>query len=80
MLEAHEALTKAAEADNKFAQRMAESAGRVLAFKKKWGKSLRPVKAPSPVVVEKLTRHLWEFGEQVRLGPWSRLEDRRRRG
>ena len=79
VLEAHEALTKAAEADKKFALRMAESARRVLAFKKKWGKSLRPVKAPSPVVVEKLTRHLWEFGEQVRLGPWSRLADRRRR-
>jgi beta-N-acetylhexosaminidase len=80
VLEAHEALAKAAEADRKFAKRMAESARRVLVFKKKWGKSLRAVKAPSPVVVEKLTRNLWEFGEEVRLGPWSRLEDRRRRG
>ena len=80
MLEAHEALIRAAEADKKFAKRTAESARRVLAFKKKWGKNLKPVKAPSPVIVEKLTRNLWEFGEQVRLGPWSRLEDRRRRG
>jgi beta-N-acetylhexosaminidase len=80
VLEAHEALTRTAEADKKVAKRTAESARRVLAFKKKWGKKLQPVKPPSPVIVEKLTRNLWEFGEQVRLGPWSRLEDRRRRG
>jgi hypothetical protein len=73
-------LTKTAEADRKLAKSMAESGRRILAFKKKWGKSLRPVKAPSAAAVEKLTRNLWEFGEQVRLGPWSRLEDRRRRG
>jgi len=24
-------------------------------------------KAPSPAAIEKLTRRLWEFGEQVRL-------------
>ena len=80
VLEAYEALTKAAEADKKFAKRVTESARRVLAFKKKCGKNLRPVKAPSAAVVEKLTRNLWEFGEQVRLGPLSRREDRRRRG
>jgi beta-N-acetylhexosaminidase len=80
VLEAHEALTKAAESDKKFGKRVAESARRVLALKKKCANSLRPVKAPSAVVVEKLTRNLWEFGEQVRLGPLSRREDRRRRG
>jgi hypothetical protein len=36
-------------------------------------------KAPTQATVEKLTRRLWEFGEQVRLGPLSRREDRRRR-
>ena len=80
VLEAHEGLTKAAEVDKKFAKRVAESARRVLAFKKKCGNSLRLGKAPSAAAVEKLTRNLWEFGEQVRLGPWSRREDRRRRG
>ena len=80
VLEAYEALTRAAEADRKFAERMTESVRWVLAFKKKWGKSLRLVKAPSLAVLEKLTRNLWEFGEQLRLGPLSRLEDRRRRG
>ena len=80
VLEAYEGLTKAAEVDKKFAKRVSESARRVLAFKKKCGNSLRPVKAPSAAVIEKLTRNLWEFGEQVRLGPLSRREDRRRRG
>lgn len=80
VLEAHEALVKAAERDKKFAKRAAETVRRVLAFKKKCGKSLRLSKPPSPILIEKLTRNLWEFGEQVRLGPLSRREDRRRRG
>jgi len=78
VLEAYEALTKAAEVDRNFGKRVAESARRVLAFKKKCSNSLRAVRAPSSAVVERLTRNLWEFGEQVRLGPLSRREDRRR--
>jgi beta-N-acetylhexosaminidase len=78
VMQAYEALTRTAELDKKFARRVAESGRRVLAFKKK-RKELRPVKAPSSATVEKLTRCLWEFGEQVRLGPLSRREDRRRR-
>jgi beta-N-acetylhexosaminidase len=80
VLQAHGALTRAAEADKKFAKRTAESARRVLAFKKKCKRELSAVKAPTAAVIEKLTRNLWEFGEQVRLGPLSRREDRRRRG
>jgi len=80
VLEAHEALIKAAERDKKFAKRVAESARRVLASKKTCKREPTAVKAPSAGVVEKLTRNLWEFGEQVRLGPLSRREDRRRRG
>jgi beta-N-acetylhexosaminidase len=80
VVEAHEALIKTAERDKNFAKRVAESATRVLAFKKKSGKALRLSKSPSSALVEKLTRNLWEFGEQVRLGPLSRREDRRRRG
>lgn len=78
VLQAYEALTRTAERDRQLARRVAESTRRVLAFKKK-RKQLRPVKAPSRATVEKLTRCLWEFGEQVRLGPLSRREDRRRR-
>ncbi|MBZ5685152.1 MAG: beta-N-acetylhexosaminidase [Acidobacteriia bacterium] len=80
ILEAHEALLIAAKRDRKFATRMAESSRRVLGFKRKCGPLLKLGKAPSAATIEKLTRNLWEFGEQVRLGPLSRREDRRRRG
>ena len=78
VLGAHEALIKASERDKKFAKRVEESSRRVIAFKKKCGKSLTPAKIPSAATVQRLTRNLWEFGEQVRLGPLSRREDRRR--
>jgi beta-N-acetylhexosaminidase len=78
VLEAHEALIKACERDKRLAKRAAESVRRILAFKKQYRTNLKAVKAPSPTVVERLTRHLWEFGEQVRLGPLSRREDRQR--
>lgn len=80
ILQAHEALIKAAEEDQHFSKRVAESARRVLAFKKKCAPRMRMGKAPSAAILQQLTRRLWEFGEQVRLGPLSRREDRRRRG
>lgn len=80
VLEAHEALIRAAESDKKFARRVAESQRRASGLKKKWKKELSLGKAPSRAMGEKLTRRLWEFGEQVRLGPLSRRDDRRRRG
>jgi beta-N-acetylhexosaminidase len=64
---AYEELVKSAERDPKFARRVAESARRVRAFKKKWTKVLRGSKALTAAMVEKLSRKLWEFGEQVRL-------------
>lgn len=79
VLQAHEALVVAAEKDKKFARRTAEAAKHVLAFKKKHKKELRRTKAPTALLIEKLSRQLWEFGEQVRLGPLSRREDRLRR-
>jgi beta-N-acetylhexosaminidase len=77
VLEAYEGLRKGAERDGKFAKRVRDSVRRVLAFKKKRAKLLRPGKPPDAAVVESLTRALWEFGEQLRLGPLSRREDRR---
>ena len=77
VLQAYEALVKAAERDKTFAKRVAESRRRVLACKKKWKKELKMGKPPSESAREKLMRRLWEFGEQVRLGPLSRLDDRR---
>jgi len=65
--QAYEDLLKSSERDTKFAQRVAESARRVLAFKKKNAAMLRGGKLPSESAVQKLSRALWEFGEQVRL-------------
>jgi beta-N-acetylhexosaminidase len=72
--EAYDELTKMAERDPKFAKRVAESVRRVLAFKKKSAKTLRRPKAPSATTLEKLSRSLWEFGEQVRLEALVRAE------
>jgi beta-N-acetylhexosaminidase len=77
ILEAHEALLKAGE-DSKVSRRVVESARRVLAFKKKNASMLRMGKSASPAGIERLTRRLWEFGEQVRLEPFSREADKRR--
>ncbi|HEY6372134.1 MAG TPA: beta-N-acetylhexosaminidase [Candidatus Sulfotelmatobacter sp.] len=78
ILQAYEALIKMVERDSKFGKRVAESARRVQAFKKKLAKTLRRVSVPSTATVEKLTRKLWAFGEQVRLEPFSREADKRR--
>jgi beta-N-acetylhexosaminidase len=68
VVRAYEELIREAESDRRFARRVAEAARRVLAFKKKSAKLGRWVKAPTPEVVERLSRRLWEFSEQVRLG------------
>ena len=66
ILRAHEAMIKEAASDRTFTKRVRESAGRVVAFKKKH-LTRRRTAAPSATQVEKLTRRLWEFGEEVRL-------------
>lgn len=78
VVEAFEALTRAAERDKRFARRVAESAKRVALFKKKFVK-VPARKSPTEATVEKLTRGLWEFEEQVRLETLQREEDRRSR-
>src|SRR5258708_6201674 len=84
ILQAEEELTKTAERDSKFAQRVAEAARRVLAFKKKSarmlnaGRSARTTRPLTSPMVEKLSRRLWEFGEQVRLEPFGRHAAKRR--
>jgi len=64
---AYEELTRTAEADRAFARRVAESAGRITAFKKKNKQLARWAAAPSAETVQRLSRRLWEFSEQVRL-------------
>jgi beta-N-acetylhexosaminidase len=75
--EAYDELTQTARRDPLFAGRVADSVRRVLAFKKKSAKILRRAKAPSATAVEKLSRKLWEFGEQVRLEGLVRAEKER---
>jgi beta-N-acetylhexosaminidase len=68
VVEAYEELIKSAGRDKTFAKRIAEATTRVQAFKKRWAKMLRrSTKQPAKATVAKLTRNLWEFGEQVRL-------------
>ena len=71
---AYTRLTKMAESDPQFAKRVAKSVRRVLAFKKKTAKMLRRTKIPSAATVERLSRKLWEFEEQVRLEGLVRAE------
>jgi beta-N-acetylhexosaminidase len=78
--EAYEALVSTTERDAKFAQQVEEAAARVLEFKKKWRRMMRSGKPPSAAGVGKLSRKLWEFGEQVRLENMNREENARPRG
>jgi len=77
IIQAYEEIVETIERDSKFARRVAESARRVLGFKKKLAKLTRRVKPPSNATVEKLSRKLWEFGEQVRLEGLVRSETAR---
>jgi beta-glucosidase-like glycosyl hydrolase len=65
--QAYDKLVNTFETDSKFAKRASESVRSVLGFKRKSAKFLRPTKPPSESTVEKLSRTLWEFGEQVRV-------------
>ncbi len=75
VVEAYEGLLVTAERDPKFAKRAAEAVRRVLAFKNKSTKMLRRAKDPSAATVERISRKLWEFGEQVRLEALVRAEN-----
>jgi len=78
ILRAHEALIREADRDRRFARRVQESARRVLAFKKKYLGRPRTA-APTLQRVEKLTRQLWEFGEEIRLATLARAENKKER-
>jgi beta-N-acetylhexosaminidase len=72
ILRAYEALVREAERDRRFASRVRESAGRVLAFKKRAAALRRSATPPEARKVEGLSRQLWEFSEQVRLQTMKR--------
>ena len=68
ILRAHAAVARKVESDRRFAASVRQSAARVTRSKRKFAKRLAASPRPSPAKVEKLSRALWEFGEQVRLG------------
>jgi beta-N-acetylhexosaminidase len=77
ILRAHEALIREADRDHTFARRIRQSAQRVLAFKKKAiKKSVASRRSPNPTSarIEKLSRQLWEFEEEIRLATFAREE------
>ncbi len=78
ILRTHEAVVREAKRDGRFARRVRESARRVLAFKKKAfakrSAAGRQSPAPTSARVEKLTRQLWEFGEEIRMATLAREE------
>ena len=77
ILEAYEALVTETQCDPKFARRVAESLQRIAEFRAKSTVLLHTAKPPSTAAVEKLSRKLWEFGEQVRLEALLRAEKKR---
>jgi beta-N-acetylhexosaminidase len=74
--QAYDELARTTERDPRFAERAAESVRRVLAFKKKSAKMLRRTKEPTLATMDKLSRRLWEFGEQVGLEALVRAENK----
>ena len=76
ILRAHEAMVREVERDGRFARRVEESARRVLAFKKRM-LTQRRTPPPTGARVERLTRQLWQFGEEIRLTTLVRNENER---
>jgi beta-N-acetylhexosaminidase len=81
ILRAYEALLRETERDRKFARLVQESARRVLAFKSKKarGRGRPRHTVPTAARVEKLTRQLWEFGEEIRLATLNRADKKKGR-
>ena len=71
---AFEEMARTAERDRAFGRRAADSIVRVLTFKKKAKQLGRWTKFPTQELVQRLSRTLWEFSEQVRLDTIHRQE------
>jgi beta-N-acetylhexosaminidase len=74
IIRSYEALVKEVERDAKFARRAKESITRVFALKKKSKELKRRTPPPTAVKLEKVSRQLWEFSEQVRLATIRRQD------
>jgi len=80
ILRGHEAMIREAERDPKFAQRVRESAQRVLAFKKNAlrKKSMaRRSPAPTAARIKKLSRQLWEFEEEIHFATFASIDNKK---
>jgi beta-N-acetylhexosaminidase len=67
IIRSYEALIQSTERDRRFARRVAESARRTMAFKKKWRTLFSRQSEPTKSKTDRLSRQLWEFTEEVRL-------------
>jgi beta-N-acetylhexosaminidase len=79
IVRAHEALIDEAQRDRKFASRAAEAVAKVQMLRKKlfaFHRRSRPP-SPTPAKTRKLTRQLWEFGEEIRLATLARSVDKK---
>lgn len=76
VIRAYEELIREAERDSVFRRRVAEAAARVQRLKRKLFASILWKTPPSPTAskVQRLSRQLWEFSEQVRLDTINRQE------
>jgi beta-N-acetylhexosaminidase len=83
ILRAHEAMIRESERDRRFAQRVRESAQRVLAFKNKMFSKKSAVSrrsaSPTSARMEKLSRQLWEFEEEIRLATFARTDNKNKK-
>ncbi len=68
----YDALIKAAETNKRFAARVKESARRIITFKKQSAAVSRRTPRLAAGAVDRLSRRLWEFSEQVRLASLAR--------
>jgi beta-N-acetylhexosaminidase len=64
---AYEAVVRESERDRKFGQQVAAASRRVMSFKKRKSSLRRSSPRPRMQLVERLSRELWELGEQLRL-------------
>lgn len=76
---AYEALVTEAQNDPAFRRRALDAIAKVASFKRKSAAVLRGVSRPPSAKVERLSRKLWEFSEQVRLEALAKGGETRRR-
>jgi beta-N-acetylhexosaminidase len=74
IVRSYEQLIREAESDRRFAQRVADSSRRTLAFKKRQRDLAQLLAAPTDAKTARLRRQLWEFAEELRLATIVRQE------